>query len=138
MRALAADEKRAGVESGGCWWYERRLVVCRSLRLLGLLFAGLLLAALVAGGSSATGPKSAGAHSRGRSVDRAPTATPSVSGSVLAWGCGGGNDFGQCAVPVGAGSGVTAIAAGYSQSLALKWDGSGLGRGCRAGGAGQG
>ena len=34
MRALAADEKRAGVESGGCWWYERHLLVCRSLRLL--------------------------------------------------------------------------------------------------------
>src|SRR5207302_670085 len=54
-------------------------------------------------------------------------------GSVLAWGCGPGADYGQCAVPVGAGSGVTAIAAGAFQSLALKSDGSVLAWGCGGG-----
>ena len=39
-------------------------------------------------------------------------------GSVVAWGCGGGSDFGQCSVPSDL-SGVTAISAGYSHSLAL-------------------
>ncbi len=39
-------------------------------------------------------------------------------GTVVAWGCGGGADFGQCSVPSGL-SGVTAIAAGDFQSLAV-------------------
>jgi hypothetical protein len=42
-------------------------------------------------------------------------------GSVLAWG---GNQFGQRNVPVGAQSGVTAIAAGDGHAVALKNDGS--------------
>jgi hypothetical protein len=51
-------------------------------------------------------------------------------GSVLAWGCGGGLDFGQCAVPAAAGSGVVAIAAGSGHSLVLKSNGSVLAWGC--------
>jgi hypothetical protein len=39
-------------------------------------------------------------------------------GTVVAWGCGGGNDYGQCSVPSGL-SGVTAIAAGDFHSLVL-------------------
>src|SRR5947208_233919 len=52
-----------------------------------------------------------------------PGAARATGGTVLAWGCGGGNDFGQCTVPSGL-SGVTAIAAGLSHSLALKSDGT--------------
>ena len=63
-------------------------------------------------------------------------------GSVVAWGCTGGtsaippqpSDFGQCNVPAGAKSGVTAIAAGYYQSLALKSDGSVVAWGCGSNG----
>jgi hypothetical protein len=47
-----------------------------------------------------------------------------VAGSVVAWGCGGGLDFGQCTVPAAAASGVTAIAAGPFQNLALTPDSS--------------
>src|ERR1044072_2220149 len=43
------------------------------------------------------------------------------SGTVVAWGCS--VDFGQCSVPSGL-SGVTAIAAGFLHSLALKSDGT--------------
>jgi hypothetical protein len=39
-------------------------------------------------------------------------------GTVVAWGCGSGSDFGLCSVPIGL-SGVTAIAAGFDHSLAL-------------------
>ena len=53
-----------------------------------------------------------------------------MSGTVVAWGCGGGNDFGQCTVPSGL-SGVTAIAAGSYHSLALKGDGTVVAWGCR-------
>jgi alpha-tubulin suppressor-like RCC1 family protein len=55
-----------------------------------------------------------------------------VSGTVVAWGCGGGNDFGQCTVPGGL-AGVTAIAAGSYHSLALKGDGTVVAWGCGAG-----
>ena len=55
------------------------------------------------------------------------------NGSVLAWGCGGGFDYGQCTVPAGAASGVIAIAAGQYHSLALKSDGSVVAWGCGAG-----
>jgi hypothetical protein len=41
-------------------------------------------------------------------------------GSVVAWGCTGEDNRGQCTVPPEAASGVTAIAAGLWQSLALK------------------
>jgi hypothetical protein len=34
-----------------------------------------------------------------------------TGGTVVAWGCGGGLDYGQCNVPDGL-SGVTAVAAG--------------------------
>jgi hypothetical protein len=61
----------------------------------------------------------------------APAATQgAVSGTVVAWGCGGGNDFGQCTVPDGL-AGVTAIAAGSYHSLALKGDGTVVAWGCR-------
>jgi uncharacterized repeat protein (TIGR01451 family) len=53
-----------------------------------------------------------------------------VRGLVVAWGCGGGdNDWGQCNVPAGL-SGVTAIAAGDVDSLALKDDGTVVAWGC--------
>jgi alpha-tubulin suppressor-like RCC1 family protein len=51
-------------------------------------------------------------------------------GSVVAWGCGRDTNFGQCAVPPAASSGVTAIAAGLFHSLALKQDGSVIAWGC--------
>jgi hypothetical protein len=50
-------------------------------------------------------------------------------GTVVAWGCGGGGNWGQCSVPSGL-SGVTAIAAGYYHSLALKGDGTVVAWGC--------
>jgi Regulator of chromosome condensation (RCC1) repeat len=53
----------------------------------------------------------------------------SSSGSVIAWGCGNGNDWGQCSVPSGL-SDVTAIAAGGFHSLALKNNGSVVAWGC--------
>src|SRR5438445_118149 len=49
---------------------------------------------------------------------------------VVAWGCGGRPDHGQCRVPVAARSGVIAIAAGYGHSLALKKGGSVVAWGC--------
>jgi Regulator of chromosome condensation (RCC1) repeat/PASTA domain len=63
-------------------------------------------------------------------------------GSVVAWGCTGGtstfppqpSDYGQCNVPAAAQSGVTAIAAGDFQSLALKSDGSVVAWGCGSNG----
>ena len=53
-----------------------------------------------------------------------------ADGSVVAWGCGHGEDNGQCRVPAEAKSDVTAIAAGHAQSLALKTDGSIVVWGC--------
>jgi hypothetical protein len=52
---------------------------------------------------------------------------------VIAWGCGD-VDYGQCTVPAAA-SGVTAIAAGESHSLALRQDGSVIAWGCGSSGA---
>jgi len=52
-----------------------------------------------------------------------------AAGSPVAWGCGGGNDHGQCSVPSGL-AGVTAIAAG-SHSLALRGGGTVVAWGCR-------
>jgi hypothetical protein len=52
----------------------------------------------------------------------APSAAhATATGTVVAWGCGGGvdvGDFGQCSVPSDL-SGVTAVAAGRYHSLAL-------------------
>ena len=61
------------------------------------------------------------------------TAQAVAPGTVIAWGCGGGADFGQCTVPPEATSGVTAIAAGDYHSLALKQDGSVVAWGCGSG-----
>jgi hypothetical protein len=54
---------------------------------------------------------------------------------VVAWGCVG-PDFGQCSVPSGL-SGVTAFAAGFYDSLALRGDGTGVAWGCVNGDFGQ-
>jgi uncharacterized repeat protein (TIGR01451 family) len=59
---------------------------------------------------------------------------PVISGGVLAWGCSGAADFGQCTVPAEASSGVTAIAANERHSLAMKSDGRVLAWGCTGGG----
>jgi hypothetical protein len=62
----------------------------------------------------------------------APTAAQgTTTGTVVAWGCGVSN-FGQCSVPGGL-SGVTAIAASFSHSLALKGDGTVVAWGCGPG-----
>jgi hypothetical protein len=53
-------------------------------------------------------------------------------GSVVAWGCGGITNTGQCDVPIGL-SGVVAIAAGSRHSLALKGDGTVVAWGCAGG-----
>jgi hypothetical protein len=53
-----------------------------------------------------------------------------ATGNPVAWGCAyAGQDYGQCNVPAGL-SGVTAIAAGDSHSLALKSDGTVVAWGC--------
>ena len=63
----------------------------------------------------------------------APGAAPATTaaGRPVAWGCGTGGDLLQCRVPIP--SGVTAIAAGYAQSLALKSDGTVVAWGCGRG-----
>jgi PASTA domain/Regulator of chromosome condensation (RCC1) repeat len=62
----------------------------------------------------------------------APGAAPAAApGRPVAWGCGGGNNYGQCSVPSGL-AGVTAVAAGLTHSLALKGDGTVVAWGCRA------
>src|SRR5438128_112711 len=60
-----------------------------------------------------------------------PAAAGGFPGSVIAWGCGGGLDSGQCSVPAAAMGGVTAIAAGETHSLALRPGGSVVAWGCR-------
>src|SRR6266540_238076 len=61
-----------------------------------------------------------------------PAAAGGARGSVLAWGCQDytGKDFGECTVPAAARSGVKAIAASGSSSLALTQDGRVLAWGC--------
>ena len=58
-------------------------------------------------------------------------AQATATGTIVGWGCGVSN-FGQCGAPAGL-SGVTAIAAGFSHSLALKADGTVVAWGCGAG-----
>jgi hypothetical protein len=99
---------------------------------VGAIFAGALIA-LLAALPAAAGPKSP----RAPAAAAVATAPSGASGSVLAWGCGGGNDSGQCTVPAGALSGVTAIAAGNYHSLALKSDGSVIAWGCNTGNYGE-
>jgi hypothetical protein len=59
----------------------------------------------------------------------AGTARATVPGAVIAWGCGGSNNYGQCNVPSDL-SDATAIAAGEFHSLALRKDGSVVAWGC--------
>jgi hypothetical protein len=58
-------------------------------------------------------------------------AQATTAGRPVAWGCGSGNDGGQCSVPAGL-AGVTAISAGGYHSLALKSDGTVVAWGCSA------
>jgi alpha-tubulin suppressor-like RCC1 family protein len=62
----------------------------------------------------------------------AGAAQAATGGTVVAWGCGSFYDYGQCAVPSDL-SGVTAIAAGYYHSLAVKSDGTVVAWGCGGG-----
>ena len=59
-------------------------------------------------------------------------ARATATGTVVAWGCGVANEFGQCSVPGGL-SEVTAIAAGDHQSLALRGNGTVVAWGCSSG-----
>jgi hypothetical protein len=61
-------------------------------------------------------------------------AQATTTGTVVAWGCGGETNEGQCSVPSGLAGVVTAIAAGGSHSLALEGDGTVVAWGCGAGG----
>jgi hypothetical protein len=56
---------------------------------------------------------------------------------VVAWGCGGDANWGQCDIPRGLSGAVTAVAAGRVQSLALKADGTVVAWGCRSNDSGQ-
>jgi PASTA domain/Regulator of chromosome condensation (RCC1) repeat len=56
---------------------------------------------------------------------------------VVAWGCGGDANWGQCEIPRGLSGAVTAVAAGRVQSLALKVDGTVVAWGCRSNDSGQ-
>jgi Regulator of chromosome condensation (RCC1) repeat/PASTA domain len=60
-------------------------------------------------------------------------AQATVNGGVVAWGCGSSLDPAPCTVPAAATSGVTAIAAGVTHSLAVKNDGSVMAWGCGRG-----
>jgi hypothetical protein len=59
------------------------------------------------------------------------------NGGVLAWGCAGSANYGQCDVPPAAAAGVTAISASLFHSVALKQDGSVVAWGCRTFDQGQ-
>src|SRR5919197_2988448 len=63
-------------------------------------------------------------------------ARATTNGTVVAWGCGGFAAAGQCTVPSGL-SGVTAVDAGSSHSLALKSDGTVVAWGCTKNNGGQ-
>jgi alpha-tubulin suppressor-like RCC1 family protein len=58
-------------------------------------------------------------------------AQATTTGTVVAWGCGGETNEGQCSVPSGLAGVVTAIAAGGSHSLALEGDGTVVAWGCQ-------
>jgi hypothetical protein len=62
----------------------------------------------------------------------AGAARATAPGTVVAWGCDSGDDYGQCDVPSGL-TGVTAIAAGGYHSMALKDDGTVAAWGCGGG-----
>jgi IPT/TIG domain-containing protein/Regulator of Chromosome Condensation (RCC1) repeat protein len=66
----------------------------------------------------------------------AGAAPATLSGTVVAWGCGGFAAAGQCKVPSGL-TGVTAVAAGTFHSLALKSDGTVAAWGCGQNDSGQ-
>jgi hypothetical protein len=64
----------------------------------------------------------------------ASAAQAAVPGTVVAWGCGGGENWGQCSVPSSLAGHVTAMAAGNSyHALALKDDGTVVAWGCGSG-----
>jgi alpha-tubulin suppressor-like RCC1 family protein len=90
---------------------EMSISTKRGLRLRLCVLTVLGLAVLLPGSGAATTP----------------------AGMVVAWGCGGGANFGQCNVPAAAESGVAAIAVGDYHSLALKQDGSVIAWGCGGG-----
>jgi hypothetical protein len=61
-------------------------------------------------------------------------ARAAVPGTVVAWGCGGGQNWGQCSVPSSLAGHVTAVAAGaINHSVALKSDGTVTAWGCGSG-----
>ena len=62
----------------------------------------------------------------------AGAARATAPGTVVAWGCDSGDDYGQCDVPSGLAR-VTAIAAGGYHSIALKDDGTVVAWGCGGG-----
>ena len=66
----------------------------------------------------------------------AGAAPATVTGTVVAWGCGGYAAAGQCTVPSGL-TGVTAVSAGTFHSLALKSDGTVVAWGCAVDNVGQ-
>jgi hypothetical protein len=119
-----------------------------------LLSVGLLLTPGVSGATRSAEPRTVvawgcggdyGACAVPRDLAGVVTATAAgwvdslalkMDGTVAAWGCGSGPDYGQCSVPSGL-SGVTAIAAGSAHSLALKNDGTVVAWGCDGFDAGQ-
>jgi IPT/TIG domain/Regulator of chromosome condensation (RCC1) repeat len=66
----------------------------------------------------------------------AGTARATVSGTVVAWGCGSFSNAGQCSVPSTV-TNATAVAAGAFHSLALLSDGTVAAWGCSVDNAGQ-
>jgi hypothetical protein len=60
-------------------------------------------------------------------------ARAAVPASPVAWGCGSGQNWGQCTVPASLAGRVTAIDAAYYHSLALKNDGTVVAWGCGSG-----